>query len=330
MANKEMQSREAIHSKRRIMNWLTKLEKKIGKYAIPNLTLYLIICYAFGYLIQIVNSDFLRYLTLDPYKIFHGQVWRLLTWVVVPPGSISIFTLIMLYFYFSIGATLERTWGTFRYNVYLIGGMLLTVIGAVLFYLVCQIPGIKEAMLEAAMHYDLGSADQIAGIWEVVSSSFSTYYVSMSIILAFAATFPDVRVLIMFILPIKIKVLGIIYGIMLGVEFLQCVVGALRAEDALMACISAGQGVAMLFSMLAFVLFFVTTRSSFRTPKQRKRAKEFEQKMRPQPSQVSKHKCAICGRTERQFPDLEFRFCSKCNGNYEYCQDHIYTHKHVE
>ncbi len=312
------------------MNWLTKLERKIGKYAIPNLTLYLIICYAFGYLIQIVNNDFLQYLTLDPYKIFHGQVWRLLTWVIVPHGSIGIFTLIMLYFYFSIGNTLERTWGTFRYNVYILGGMLLTVIGAVLFYLVCQAPGIREDLLQAANIYGVSSANPLADIWEVISGSFSTYYVSMSIILAFAATFPEVRVLIMFILPIKIKVLGIIYSIMLGVEFLQCLVSAVRATDTLMACVNAAQCVAILFSMLAFVLFFITTRSSFRTPKQKKRAKEFERKMHPQGNQVSKHKCAICGRTERQFPDLEFRFCSKCNGNYEYCQDHIYTHKHVQ
>ena len=313
------------------MNWLTKLERKFGKYAIPNLTLYLIICYAFGYLITIINPEFMSYLNLNPYLIFHGQIWRLLTWVVIPPSSLSIFTLIMLYFYFSIGATLERTWGTFRYNVYIIGGMLLTVIGALLFYLVCQVPFIKTAMMTAALRYDMASGNLIAEVWKMIASSFSTYYVTMSIILAFAATFPDVQVLIMFILPIKIKVLGIIYAVMLGVEFLQLLVEAIRAEDALMRCVYAGQCVGMVSSLLAFVLFFITTRSSFRTPKQIKRARQFQQQMHPAGNErVSKHKCAICGRTEKQFPDLEFRFCSKCNGNYEYCQDHIYTHKHIE
>ncbi|MBO4337862.1 MAG: hypothetical protein J5842_07285 [Lachnospiraceae bacterium] len=313
------------------MNWLTKLERKLGRYAIKNVTLYLIICYAFGYLIQIINPGFLDYLTLDPYRIFHGQVWRLLTWIVIPPSSLGIFTLIMLYFYFSIGSTLERTWGTFRYNVYLIGGMLLTVVGAVLFYIVCQIPAIKTAMLTAAVTYSQTGTNLIAESWSLIAHSFSTYYVCMSIILAFAATFPDVQILIMFILPIKIKVLGIIYGIMLGVEFLQNLVMAIRAENAIMSFMYAGSCVAMLFSLLAFVLFFITTRSSFRSMKQIKRQREYRKMVSPQgSSQLSKHKCAICGRTEKQFPDLEFRFCSKCNGNYEYCQDHIYTHKHVE
>ena len=115
------------------MSWLSKLERKWGKYAIPNITLYLIICYAFGYVIELFNSSFLNYLTLNPYAILHGQVWRLLTWIVVPPEGLDLFTLVMLYFYFSIGTTLERTWGTFRYNVYLIGGMLLTIVGSFLF-----------------------------------------------------------------------------------------------------------------------------------------------------------------------------------------------------
>ncbi len=313
------------------MSWITKLERKLGRYAIRNITLYLIICYAFGYLIQIVNPDFLNYLTLNPYKIFRGQVWRLLTWVVIPPSAPSIFTLIMLYFYFSIGNTLERTWGTFRYNVYLLGGMLLMVIGAVLYYIVCQIPAIQTSMLASAISYSTGGTNLIADAWDMIAHSFSTYYVCMSIILAFAATFPDVQILIMFILPIKIKVLGIIYAVMLVFEFLQNMVEAFRAENAIVSFVYAGNCVAMLFSLLAFVLFFVTTRSSFRSIKQIKRQKAYQSQIRPKGAEhVSKHKCAICGRTEKQFPDLEFRFCSKCNGNYEYCQDHIYTHRHVE
>ena len=48
------------------------------------------------------------------------------------------------------------------------------------------------------------------------------------------------------------------------------------------------------------------------------------------PSNITKHKCAICGRTERDGDDLEFRFCSKCNGNYEYCNEHLFTHEHVK
>jgi len=76
-----------------------------------------------GYIIQLMGAaggtNLLGFLTLDPYRILHGQIWRLVTWVIVPPDSLDIFTIIMLFFYYSLGSTLERTWGTYRYNVYI-------------------------------------------------------------------------------------------------------------------------------------------------------------------------------------------------------------------
>ena len=82
---------------------MNKLEKKFGKYAISNLSMILIMCYAVGYVLQLINADFLYMLTLDPYQILHGQIWRLVTWIVVPPESLDLFTIIMLYFYYSVG-----------------------------------------------------------------------------------------------------------------------------------------------------------------------------------------------------------------------------------
>ena len=41
------------------------------------------------------------------------------------------------------------------------------------------------------------------------------------------------------------------------------------------------------------------------------------------------HKCAVCGRTDTDYPNLEFRYCSKCVGNYCYCMDHINNHVHI-
>ena len=115
---------------------MSKFEKKFGKYAIPNLTLILIMCYVAGYVIEMMgrasNTYLLGFLTLDPYRILHGQIWRLVTWVIVPPDSLDIFTIIMLFFYYSLGSTLERTWGTYRYNVYIFSGMLFTIIGSFL------------------------------------------------------------------------------------------------------------------------------------------------------------------------------------------------------
>ena len=114
-----------------------KFERKFGRYAIPNLSLYLVICYAVGYLIYRINPYFLDFLTLNPYQIFfHGQIWRLVTWIIIPPDTSNLFfVLITLVFYYSIGTQLERVWGTYRYNVYLFSGMLFTVLGSILLFL---------------------------------------------------------------------------------------------------------------------------------------------------------------------------------------------------
>ena len=99
---------------------MSNFEKKFGKYAIRNLSLVLIMCYAVGYIIQLINRGFLDYLTLNPFAIAHGQIWRLVTWLIVPPDTSNFFfVIIMLFFYYSIGTSLERTWGTYRYNVYI-------------------------------------------------------------------------------------------------------------------------------------------------------------------------------------------------------------------
>lgn len=294
--------------------WLRKMESKFGKYAISNITLYLICCYICGYVIMLVNSQFFNYLTLDPYQILHGQIWRLVTWIIIPPDSLDIFTLIMLYFYYSIGNTLERTWGTFTYNFYLLLGMVLTIVGAFLFFCICALT------LTGAT---------LASVMQVCCHSFSTYYVCMSIILAFAMTFPDVQVLFMFIIPLKIKILGIVYAIILGWQVLSDVRALIVSVEPMYHYYYIGDIIAIVFSLLNFIIFFIGTRKNFKTPAQAKRQRTYEKKMRVTPK-VTKHKCAICGRTDEDYPELTFRFCSKCNGNYEYCNDHLFTHKHVE
>lgn len=301
------------------MNWLSKLERKYGKYAIGNITLYLIICYAFGYVIELVNPGFISYLTLNPYQICHGQIWRLVTWIVIPPEGLDWFTLIMLYFYYSIGTSVERAWGTFRYNVYLLSGMLFTVIGSFLLYLLCVVTGLNGTM----------TAVELATYYSLMSMQFSTYYVCMSIILAFAMTFPQVQVLLMFIIPIKIKVLGIIYAVIIGIDFLDSFVKMFQNANSVSWYFFAANCIAIFFSLLSAMIFFITTRKSFRTPGQLKRQREFK-KQTVKMQKISKHKCAICGRTGEEYPELQFRFCSKCDGNYEYCEDHLFTHTHVK
>ena len=114
------------------MNFLNKMERKIGKYAIPNLSLYLILGYVLGYILEFINPAIVDFLTLNPYLILHGQVWRIVTWIIIPPSSFDLFTIIMLMFYYSVGMNLERTWGTFYYNVYLFMGMIFTILGSFL------------------------------------------------------------------------------------------------------------------------------------------------------------------------------------------------------
>ena len=179
---------------------MSKFEKKFGKYAIKNISLMLIMCYAVGYIIQLMGGGFLDFLTLNPYRILHGEIWRIVTWIIVPPSSFNLFTVIMLFFYYSVGTTLERTWGAYRYNLYLFSGMLFTVLGSFVALGLCYIFQ-GEAMAIP------GNA---AVVCEFYSTLFSTYYINMSILLAFAATFPDVQVMIMFVIPLKMKWLGII------------------------------------------------------------------------------------------------------------------------
>lgn len=293
------------------MNQHNGLRRKLEKYAIPNLTLYLIICYGIGYLMQYLVPAGYQYLMLDPFLVLKGQVWRLVTWILIPPDSSNIFfVLITLYLYYSLGGLLERIWGTYKYNVYLFSGLLFTILGAFVLCGYSVLMGAQPTMYTGLYVLNNGSA--------VYFGQFSTYYINMSIFLACAASIPDVQVLLMFIFPIKVKWLGIVYGIILLVN---CIQGGIATW------------IVVIFSLLNFLVFFLRSKGKMHlSVGQIKRQQEFHQKMRSagQTKGITRHKCAICGRTELDGDDLEFRFCSKCNGNYEYCQYHLFTHEHVK
>lgn len=293
------------------MNQQNRLRRKLEKYAIPNLTLYLIICYGIGYLMQFLVPAGYQYLMLDPFLVLKGQVWRLVTWILIPPDSSNIFfVLITLYLYYSLGGLLERIWGTYKYNVYLFSGLLFTILGAFVLCGYSVLMSAQPTMYTGLYLLNNGSA--------VYFGQFSTYYINMSIFLACAASIPDVQVLLMFLFPIKVKWLGIVYGIILLVN---CIQGGIATW------------IVVIFSLLNFLVFFLRSKGKMHlSVGQIKRQQEFHQKMRAagQTKGITRHKCAICGRTELDGDDLEFRFCSKCNGNYEYCQYHLFTHEHVK
>ncbi|MBR1771614.1 MAG: hypothetical protein IJ747_06255 [Lachnospiraceae bacterium] len=300
-------------------------ESRFGRYAIPNLSLILVLCYVAGYIIQLVNADFMQFLRLDPYQILHGQVWRIFTWIISPPSSLDVFTIIMLFFYYSIGTNLERTWGTYRYNVYIFGGMLITVIAAFVCMGVCYLllgqEGIEQIGEVYGAYYG-GNFLRMSGeamFFSLGSLMFSTYYINMSIFLAYAATYPDNLVLLMFVVPVKVKWLAIIYALILVIDMVSGFFGGPFAWFSV---------VAIAASLLNFLIFWLRSRNlSYLSPKQVKRKVVFKQQVRAGEKQAG-HKCCICGRTDADYPELAFRYCSKCAGSYEYCQDHLFTHEH--
>ena len=285
------------------MKFIDKLERKFGRFGIPNLTIYMIVCYVIGYALMIVNPGILNWLSLEPAYILRGQVWRLVTWVLYPPSTSGVlwFAIAVLFFYYPIGTSLERTIGTFKYTLNILSGVVFTILGAFILYF-------------------------LLGGNVLVGNVFSTYYISLSTFLAYAMCYPDMQVLLMFIIPVKMKWMAIFYVVIVVYEMIQYVMaGAWYLVIPIVA------------SLLNFIIFYFGTKDFSRyNPKEIHRRNEFRRAMEPQgrmksgSGSVTKHKCAICGRTELDDPNLEFRFCSRCNGNYEYCQDHLFTHTHVK
>ena len=285
------------------MKFIDKLERKFGRFGIPNLTIYMIVCYVIGYALMIVNPGILNWLSLEPAYILRGQVWRLVTWVLYPPSTSGVlwFAIAVLFFYYPIGTSLERTIGTFKYTLYILSGVIFTILGGFILYF-------------------------LLGGNVLVGNVFSTYYISLSTFLAYAMCYPDMQVLLMFIIPVKMKWMAIFYVVIVVYEMIQYIMaGAWYLVIPIVA------------SLLNFIIFYFGTKDFSRyNPKEVHRRNEFRRAMEPQgrmksgSGSVTKHKCAICGRTELDDPNLEFRFCSRCNGNYEYCQDHLFTHTHVK
>ncbi|MCR5273571.1 MAG: hypothetical protein K6E13_11420 [Lachnospiraceae bacterium] len=294
------------------MNFINNLERKLGRFAVPNLIIYIIGAQLLGYVINLISPMALLYMTLEPYYIIKNfQIWRLITWIMIPHSTSLFFMLIMMFLYYQLGQALERTWGVFRFNLYIWGGILFTIIGAFLLY----------------------GYFALQGRYISTGTGISTYYINLAIFLAFATCFPNMEVMLYFIIPIKMKYMAILYGIMVIYDFINS---------------NTTGRVTIVMSLLNFIIFFFSTRDLRRiNPKEIKRKRDYRRgvnsgyRQNPKGPKVvkfpggakgviTKHKCAICGRTELDDPTLEFRFCSKCEGNYEYCSDHLYTHQHIK
>ncbi len=151
--------------------WLYRMEYKYGRHAIVNLMQTVVIGMALVFVADLLNPtvNLASYLTLDRNAILHGQVWRLVTFLFLPPDSSLLFIFLSLYFYYWIGGSLESTWGSFKFNIYYLCG----VLGAIA---ACLITGYAD-----------------------------NYFLNMSLFFAFAALYPDTQLLLFFVIPVKIK-----------------------------------------------------------------------------------------------------------------------------
>ena len=257
-------------------------------FGIPNLMRYIVIANIVFWLLNFVNGKFIYYMTFSPFAIMHGQVWRLISFVFIPPGT-GIIAFIAFYFYYVIGSSLEQHWGTAKFNLYFLTGVLLTIIYGFLVYFITG-----------------------------RSCNLSAVYIYLSLFFSFAALFPDMQVLLFFIIPIKIKYLAIVDGIL----FILGVIGSRFPEN--------------LLPVVAVLNFVIFCGGEMFRPLRRRPASATTVNFRREAAKIRNeeqrrlynHRCCVCGRTDRDYPDLEFRYCSKCAGYRCFCADHINSHVH--
>ena len=270
-------------------------------FGIPNLMKYVVAGNIIMFLLlRLTNYGIFSYLGFNWGAVLQGQVWRLLSFVFVPDTS-GIFSLMLsLYFSYFIGNLLERQWGTTKFSLYYLFGVVLTILVGIIGY------------------YAFGHGTTI----------YSTYYINMSMFLAFASLYPDAQVLLFFIIPLKVKWLALIDVALFAVD----VLGALLRLDfvsALLPIIALANFLVFFWNDMARAFGFqrqkVRHQHSAQTIQFKAAAKQQRQK---EAQQGYRHKCAVCGRTDTAYPDLQFRYCSRCAGYHCFCEDHIFNHEH--
>ena len=271
------------------------------RFGIPNLMRVIVIgnvaVYVLMLLTQANDANALSFLTFNLNALLHGEVWRLVTFVFVPAYSSPFALLISLYFYYWIGSTLERQWGTAKFNLYYISGALLTVLGVVLASLITGNPYLTAA---------------------------GTGYVNLSMFFAFAFLFPDTTVLLFFILPVRMKWLAYLDGALFAFDIIKAI-GAHNWAGVVLPIVA-------LLNFAVFIwpeVHYLTERAKYQNSRKTVQFRQAQQQQAKQAQQQGyRHKCAVCGRTDTDYPDLQFRYCSKCVGYHCFCQDHIFNHVH--
>ena len=264
---------------------LARLERKLGRFAVPNLTWVIVTGMGLVFVLSMLKPEFENALALDLDLVKHGQVWRLFTYLFMPPSADMcglpkpIVMLVALDFIWLMGTNLESEWGAFKYNVFWIVGMIGTTIAAV-----------------------------IAG------GGATNEYLGATLFLAFATLFPDYQVLFMFIIPVKVKWLGILSAAGLVFSF---VMGTWMTRAAIVAATA------------NYVLFFAGHWGNFFKERRvvvRQRARRVAM-TEPEKPATSGRTCAICGESEDEGADIRVCSCEKCGGvARNLCLEHARNH----
>ena len=263
------------------------------RLGIPGLMRYIVGANAVIYLLSLfARGGSLNFLCMDPASVLRGELWRIVTYVLLPTNG-GIFLVISLFFYYWLGESLERLWGSTKFTVYYVSGTLLTALASLLAYL---IDGISIPV-------------------------YGAVYVNTALFLAFALNYPDAMVNIYFIIPVKMKWLAALEGILYALSVVTAIAARMW-----------GQALMPIVALLNLFVFF--------TPDFLRKADRVKAHTRPQAVQFRRavkeqqrqkgyhHKCSVCGRTDTDYPDLQFRYCSKCAGYHCFCEDHIFNHTH--
>lgn len=291
---------------------------------IPNLMLYIVLGNAVVYLLSMVNQNFVLYdvLCFDRSLILQGQVWRLVTYVFTSFSSSSNFLLVAISYlcYFSIGKAIENVWGTFRFNLFYLSGVLMMDIFAMAF----------GGILIQSGGYLI---------------DFSTYYRSMgaslnlTLFLSYATLYPNAHFLLFFIIPVKAWIFALLDLILTVWEIVSLSTPVFAFPHNLFPLVAIanyllffGKGVLNILPLS----WKVNAGKLFKKKAEKKTgtipfpsAGSYQASV-AKPTAPYTHRCTVCGRTDVSNPELEFRYCSRCSGYHCYCEDHISNHQHIE
>ena len=293
-----------------IQRWLDRFCYKHPRFGIPNLMLVIVVGNVLVWLMDQFSYgvSLSALLAFSPYYILHGQIWRIITFVFVPLDSNLFFLAVSLYFYYMIGSVLEREWGTAKFNVFYGLGILLNVVVGFLLYAVTA-PLYPSHLLP-------------------LLTTASMTYVNLSL---FLPSPPCIQTCSASFLhhPHQDQVAGVDRRRLFGWSVLSSLFGVFTSG------LAALPGVIIpLVAILNYFIFFwdnflqLFGRVKYQTSRQTVNFKKATKQAQQQKGYI--HKCAVCGKTDTDYPNEEFRYCSKCNGYYCYCSEHIHNHVHIQ